>query len=142
MYHLHAHICTRHVDISRGQITSTDHAYTLLHVQSAHTLYIQYRTYIHTIQRAKYNIHPLLTHTRAHTDTHTRTRVPHAGMAKVLIWSNEHLHHASRQKPADSAEQTTICPKGDKLHYVIRTLCYNWGHLAIVPMTCQSELGR
>ena len=49
------------------------YAYTLLHVQSAHTLYIQYRTYIHTIQRAKYNIHPLSTHTRAHTDTQTLT---------------------------------------------------------------------
>ena len=49
------------------------YAYTLLHVQSAHTLYIQYRTYIHTIQRAKYNIHPLSTHPRAHTDTQTLT---------------------------------------------------------------------
>ena len=45
----------------------------------------------------------------------------------MLILSNKHLHHASRQKTADSAEQTTICRKGEKLRHVICTLRYNLG---------------
>ena len=125
---------------SRGHIM---HIHSYYDVQSAHTLYIQYGTYIHTIQRAKYNIRHLSTHPRAHADTQPLTHghvYSISGWRKCWFWvisisitlvGKRLLILQNRLRFAEKEKNCVML----YVRYVI-----TWGHFAVVPMTWTRQM--